>query len=49
MIDESTLRMRQEAGELENTELATLDMIINNESFYFKIDESTFFAPNPNR
>ena len=48
MIDESTLRMRQEAGELENTELATLDMIINNESFYFKIDESNNFIDSGN-
>ncbi len=48
VIDESTLRMRQEAGELENTELATLDMIINNESFYFKIDESNNFIDSGN-
>lgn len=48
VIDEATLKMRQEAGEIGNIELATLDMIINNESFYFKINESGNFVDSGN-
>ena len=48
VIDEDTLRMRKEAGELENLELATLDMIINNESFYLKIDSNGNFISSNN-
>lgn len=48
VIDESTLRMRQEVEKLENTNLATLDLTINNEQFYFKINDSNDFVDSGN-
>lgn len=48
VIDEATLRMRQEVEKLENTNLATLDLTINNEQFYFKINDSDNFVDSGN-
>ncbi len=45
VIDEATLRMRMKEENLENEvnrTLSTLDLMINNEEFYFRIDNDNF-------
>lgn len=48
VIDEDTLRMRKESGEIENQQMSALEINIGTESFYVKVDDSNDFVVSNN-